>query len=73
MNHEPLTLNHNLLVPVVPVDAAVVRWGQKNKPTSLGLYPKKPYIDAGDPRVKIIGVVTSLVGERLRERERERE
>ena len=25
---------------------------KKNKPTSLGLYQEKPYIDAGDPRVK---------------------
>ena len=51
----------------VAVPAAVVRRGQKNKPTSLGLYQKKPYIDAGDSRVK----EKVLVGEYLKERERE--
>lgn len=45
--------------------------GTKNKPTSLAWTQEKPYIDAGDPRVKKKGDVTSLVGERLRERERE--
>ena len=33
----------------VAVPAAVVRRGQKNKPTSLGLYQEKPYIDARVP------------------------
>ena len=41
-----------MLLFLLAVPAAVVRRGQKNKPTSLGLYQKKPYIDAGDPRVK---------------------
>ena len=32
--------------------AAVVRRGQKNKPTSLAWTQEKPYIDAGDSRTK---------------------
>ena len=58
-----------MLLRSVAVLVAVVRRGQKNKPTSLGLYQKKPYIRRGRPARKIKGVVTSLVGERLRERE----
>ena len=35
------------------IRTAVVRRGQKNKPASLAPLQEKPYIDAGDPRVKL--------------------